>query len=259
MKVVILCGGQGTRMREETEYRPKPMVEVGGRPVLWHIMKMYASYGFKEFILCLGYRGHMIKEYFLNYEAMNNDFTISLGETHSVAYHGRHEEQKFQVTLADTGLNTMTGGRLKKIQKYVGSEPFMLTYGDGLADVDIPSIVKFHESHGKIATISTGRPTSRFGVLDVNDGQEVVSFVEKPNLEGWANIGFFVFQPEIFRYLGSDDCILERDPLEALARERQLCAYHHNGFFFAMDTYREYLALNEMWNAGNAPWKVWEA
>ncbi len=245
-------------MREETEYKPKPLVDVGERPVLWHIMKTYSHYGFREFILCLGYRGHMIKEYFLNYEAMNNDFTICLGRQNTFSYHGQHDEQDFQVTLADTGLNTMTGGRLARIQKYVGDEPFMLTYGDGLADIDVPAIIDFHRSHGKIATVSAGRPTSRFGLLDVNDQSEVTSFIEKPSVEGWANIGYFVFQPEIFKYLGGDDCILERSPLEALAAERQLRAYPHNGFFFAMDTYREYLALNELWNTGKAPWKVWE-
>jgi glucose-1-phosphate cytidylyltransferase len=257
MKVVILCGGQGTRMREETEYRPKPLVEVGGRPVLWHIMKTYSHYGFREFILCLGYRGNMIKEYFLNYEAMNSDFTICLGRQHTVSYHGEHNEQDFKVTLADTGIDTMTGGRIKRIQKYVGDEPFMVTYGDGLSDIDIPSLLEFHRSHGRISTVSTGKPTSRFGLLDIDEDNQVLSFVEKPTLEGWTNIGYFIFQPEIFQYLDSDQCILEREPLETLARERQLRARHHPGFFFAMDTYREYLALNELWNQGKAPWKVW--
>ena len=259
MKVVILCGGQGTRMREETEYRPKPLVEVGGRPVLWHIMKTYSHYGFREFILCLGYRGNMIKEYFLNYEAMNNDFTISLGRQHAIEYHGEHNEQQFKVTLAETGADTMTGGRIKRIQKYIGDEPFMVTYGDGLSDVHIPSLLEFHREHGRLATISTGKPTSRFGLLDVDDLGQVLNFVEKPGLEGWANIGYFIFQPEVFRYLDSDSCILERNPLEKLAHERQLRAYHHPGFFFAMDTYREFLMLNDLWNDGKAPWKVWPA
>lgn len=259
MKVVILCGGQGTRLREETEYRPKPMVDVGGRPILWHIMKIYAHYGLRDFILCLGYRGHMIKEYFLSYEAMNNDFTIALGANNKIAYHGAHEEQDYQVTLADTGLDSMTGTRVKRVQKYIDEETFIVTYGDGLSDVDIRSLLAFHRSHGRLATVTTVRPSSRFGILDLDSNGKVMKFAEKPKLEGWANAGFFVFQRGVFDYLNEDpSCILERAPLERLAREGQLMAYRHEGFFFAMDTYREYLQLNELWNSGKAQWAVWK-
>lgn len=259
MKVVILCGGQGTRLREETEYRPKPLVDVGGRPILWHIMKMYAHYGHQDFVLCLGYRGQMIKEYFLNYEAMNNDFTICLGKQHRVDYLGAHAEQNFSVTLADTGVDSMTGSRVKQIQRYTNGERFMVTYGDGVSDVNIAKILKFHESHGKLATITTMRPFSRFGILELGDKGEVQAFAEKPQMEGWASAGFFVFEPGVFDYLSADpSCILERNPLERLAKENQLMAYRHDGFFFAMDTYREYLYLNELWNKGEAPWAVWK-
>lgn len=259
MKVVILCGGQGTRLREETEYRPKPLVDVGGRPILWHIMKMYAHHGHQDFVLCLGYRGQMIKEYFLNYEAMNNDFTICLGKQHRIDYHGAHREQNFSVTLAETGADSMTGSRVKQIQPYAANEPFMVTYGDGVSDVDISNLLAFHKSHGKLATITTMRPFSRFGILEVSEAGQVKAFREKPQMEGWASAGFFVFEPAVFDYLSADpSCILERDPLERLARENQLMAYQHEGFFYAMDTYREYLYLNELWNKNEAPWAVWK-
>lgn len=258
MKVVILCGGQGTRLREETEYRPKPLVDIGGRPILWHIMKMYAAHGLKDFILCLGYRGSMIKEYFLNYEAMNNDFTICLGRQNHLDYHGAHQEQDFHVTLAETGLETMTGGRVKRAERYVDADTFMVTYGDGVADLDIAALLRFHQAHGRLATVTTVRPISRFGILDVGEAGEVVNFAEKPQLDGWASAGFFVFNRGIFDYLTGDDCILEREPLEQLARDKQLMAYRHDGFFYAMDTYREYKHLNELWTSGHAPWKVWE-
>jgi len=257
MKVVILCGGQGTRMREETEFKPKPLVEIGGRPILWHIMKSYAQAGFREFILCLGYKGNMIKDYFLNYEAMNNDFTVCLGEKHRITYHGMHEEQDFQVTLADTGPDSMTGGRLRRVEKYVGNEPFLLTYGDGVADVDLPSLLKFHQDHGRTATVTTVRPVSRYGIMEMTQHFAVRQFIEKPQLDGWASAGYFVFQPEIFKLLTGDDCILEQDPLAVLAKEGQLMGYQHEGFFFAMDTYREFQYLNELWSQGKAPWKSW--
>jgi glucose-1-phosphate cytidylyltransferase len=258
MKVVILCGGQGTRLREETEYRPKPLVDVGGRPILWHIMKLYAHHGFRDFVLCLGYRGAMIKEYFLNYEAMNNDFTICLGRLHQVAYHGAHHEQDFRVTLADTGLDTMTGGRVGRVQKHLeGDEVFMVTYGDGLADIDVRKLLAFHRRHGKLATVTTVSPVSRYGILDVTEEGQVSRFREKPQTDGWASAGFFVFSRRVFDYLGGDDCVLEREPLERLAAEEQLMAYRHRGFFFAMDTYREYKMLNELWGTGKAPWKMW--
>jgi glucose-1-phosphate cytidylyltransferase len=246
-------------MREETEYRPKPLVEIGGRPVLWHIMKIYAHSGFRDFVLCLGYRGSMIKEYFLNYEAMTNDFTISLGRMHAVAYHDAHEEQNFTVTLAETGLNTMTGGRVRRASKYIGSdETFMVTYGDGLLNVDVRAVLAFHHAHGKLATVTSVRPQSRFGLLQLDPSGSVEKFSEKPQVDGWINAGFFVFDRKVLNYLGtSDDCILEREPLERLADEGQIVAYKHDGDFYAMDTYREYLQLNELWNSGNAPWKVW--
>jgi glucose-1-phosphate cytidylyltransferase len=257
MKVVILCGGQGTRLREETEFRPKPLIMIGQRPILWHIMKLYAHHGFSEFILCLGYRGHMIKEYFLNYEAMNNDFTIGLGSTNRLDYHDAHAEQDFLVTLAETGLESMTGGRLRQVRRYVKDDTFMMTYGDGVSDVDIRKLVRFHQEHGKVATVTAVQPTSRFGILDM-DGDRVKSFAEKPKLEGWSSAGYFVFNRRIFDYLSGNDCILEREPLERLAQEAELMVYRHSGFFYAMDTYREYEALNAMWAGGRAPWKVWE-
>ena len=258
MKVVILCGGQGTRLREETEYRPKPLVEIGGRPILWHIMKLFAHHGFRDFVMCLGYRGNTIKDYFLNYEAMNNDFTMCLGRLHQIAYHGAHHEQDFRVTLADTGLDTMTGGRVARVRRYIEADTFMVTYGDGVADVDIRGLLTFHHTHRRLATVTTVAPVSRFGMLDVDDKGAVSRFSEKPQLEGWASAGFFVFNRKVFDYLGGDDCVLEREPLERLAAEGQLMAYRHDGFFYAMDTYREYKALNELWANGRAPWKVWE-
>ncbi len=259
LKVVILCGGQGTRLREETEYRPKPLVDVGGRPILWHIMKLYAHYGLLDYILCLGYRGHMIKEYFLNYEAMNNDFTICLGEKHQISFQGAHEEQDYRVTLSDTGLENMTGSRVKQVERYIDGETFMVTYGDGLSDVNIEKLLRFHHDHGRLATITSMRPTSRFGIIEMERDGRVKSFAEKPQVDGWASAGFFVFNRKVFDYLNTDvSCILEREPLERLSREGELVAYRHEGFFFAMDTYREYLHLNELWNSGNAPWAVWK-
>jgi glucose-1-phosphate cytidylyltransferase len=257
MKTVIFCGGQGTRLREETEYRPKPLVEVGGRPVLWHIMKLYAHYGFNEFVLCLGYRGHMIKEYFLDYEARINDFTIQLGQKHEVTYHDVHEEQNFSVTLASTGEETMTGGRLKRVQRYIDGDTFLLTYGDGLANVDIKALVDFHHSHGKLATVTTTRPPSRFGVMEFGEGTRIDHFREKPQSEGWINAGYMVMNRRVFDYLGGDDCVFEQEPLQKLAAEGELMGFCHDGFFYAMDTYREYQLLNDIWNSGNIPWKVW--
>lgn len=258
MKVVILCGGQGTRMREETEFRPKPLVEIGGKPILLHIMKGYAHYGFNDFVLCLGYRGHMIKEHFLNYEAMNNDFTISLGPTRQVDYHGAHDEGGFSVTLADTGLDSMTGARIKAIEKYIDSDTFMVTYGDGLSDVDLAALLAFHQEHGRLATMTTVRPISRFGILDLEPTGTVAGFNEKPQLDGWINAGFFVFDRKALDYMKADpSCVLEQEPLQTLAHEGQLMAYRHPGFFYAMDTYREFKVLNDLWDTGQAPWRVW--
>jgi glucose-1-phosphate cytidylyltransferase len=257
MKVVLLCGGQGTRLREETEYRPKPLVDIGGRPIVWHIMKLFAHHGFRDFVLCLGYRGNMIKDYFLNYQAMNNDFTMCLGRCQQVAYHGAHHEEDFRVTLAETGLDTMTGGRVRRIAQYVEDDTFLLTYGDGVADVDIRKLLAFHRKHGRLATVTTVSPLSRYGILDVREDGTVSHFTEKPRIEGWVNAGYFVFNRAVFDYLDGDECVLEREPLQRLAEEEQLMAYRHQGFFFAMDTYREYKFLNDLWAGGKAPWKVW--
>ena len=258
MKVVILCGGQGTRLREETEFRPKPLVEVGGRPILLHIMKHYAHHGFDDFVLCLGYHGNMIKEHFLNYEAMNNDVTVTLGSHASIKYHGAHDEAGFRVTLADTGLDSMTGKRIKVAQKYVDGDTFMVTYGDGLSDVDLTALLAFHRQHGKLATVTTVKPISRFGVLDLAPSGAVSGFDEKPQIDGWINVGFFVFERGVFDYMSDDPaCTLEQEPLQRLARDGQLVAYRHPGFFYAMDTYRELKYLNTLWDTGAAPWKVW--
>jgi glucose-1-phosphate cytidylyltransferase len=258
MKVVILCGGLGTRLREETEFRPKPMVEVAGRPILWHVMKIYAHHGFHDFVICLGYRGNMIKEYFLNYEAMNNDFTICLGRKNSIRYNNDHGEQDFTVTLANTGLETMTGGRIAAVRHYLDGDTFMVTYGDGVADVDIRRLLAFHQAHGRLATVTSVRPVSRFGVLRLGEEGRVTSFAEKPQAEGWVSAGFLVFNRRVLDYLSGPECVLEREPMERLAADGQLMAYRHTGFFFAMDTYREYEALNQMWASGRPPWKVWE-
>jgi glucose-1-phosphate cytidylyltransferase len=259
MKVVLLCGGLGMRLREETEYRPKPLVPIGNKPILWHIMKLYQHAGFREFVLCLGYRGNVIKEYFLNYEAMINDFSIRLGKDSRLQYHAEHEEQDFLVTLADTGQESQTGGRLKRIERFIDDDLFMVTYGDGVADIDLRKVLAFHKSHGKLATMTVVQPTSRFGVVELSDAGAVQTFAEKPRLEGWANAGFFVFNRRVFDYLNGDDCVLEQGPLDKLSHEKQLMAYPHRGTFYAMDTYREYVALNEMWNRGSAPWKIWES
>lgn len=256
MKVVILCGGQGTRLREETEFRPKPLIEVGDRPILWHIMKLYAHHGFHDFLLCLGYKGSMIKEYFLNYEAMNNDFSICLGRGSQIDYLNRHEEQNFRVTLADTGWDTMTGGRILRVRPYIDDQTFLVTYGDGVSDVNVCDLLSFHRAHGKIATVTTFRPVSRFGILNIRENR-VLNFNEKPKADAWASAGYFVFDRRVFEYLSGDATILEREPLERLAAEGQLMAYHHEGFFFAMDTFRDYEALNQLWKSGAPPWKVW--
>lgn len=258
MKTIILCGGQGTRLREETEYRPKPLVDIGGRPILWHIMKLYAHYGLHDFILCLGYRGTMIKDYFLSYEAMNNDFTICLGQKNHVVYHDTHQEQDYRVTLADTGQETMTGARVKRVARYLDGDTFMVTYGDGVSDLDVGALLAFHRFHGRLATVTTVRPISRFGILELDPAGGVLHFAEKPQLDGWASAGFFVFQREALDYLCDEpNCVLEREPLERMVQDGQLMAYRHQGFFYAMDTYREYLYLNELWNSGRAPWAVW--
>jgi len=256
VKVVILCGGRGTRMREETEYRPKPLIEVGGRPILWHIMRTYAHYGFHDFILCLGYRGRAIKEYFLNYEIMTGDFTLHLNDGQT-ELHKRSTEGDWVVTFAETGDAAQTGSRVKQIENYIGEDLFMLTYGDGVADIDINKLIAFHRSHGKIGTVTGVHPASRFGELAVK-GTMVKEFGEKPQVtEGFINGGYFVFSREIFRYLrADDDCYLEREPLENLTRDGELAVFCHEGFWQCMDTQRELEILNGMWSSGKAPWRV---
>ena len=256
MKAVILAGGLGTRLREETEYRPKPMVEVGGRPILWHIMKNLSASGVRDFVICIGYRGDVIRDYFLNYESRTNDFTVRLGVPRQVDYHGAHPESDWTVTVADTGSDTMTGGRVKRIERFVANERCLVTYGDGLADVNVHDLVKFHEAHGKLATVTTVRPLSRFGVMDLATDGTVEHFREKPMTDDYINAGFFIFEPGVFALL-NDDSVLEQEPLERLAREGQLVAYRHEGFWQPMDTYREYKMLNDLWDTGDPPWRLW--
>ncbi len=258
MKVVILCGGRGTRFREETERRPKPMVEIGDRPIVWHIMKHFARYGFTDFVLCLGYKGSMIKEYFLNYEAVNSDFTITLGKRGSVELYGGHTEDGWRITLADTGQDALTGARVKRAQKYIGNERFFLTYGDGVSNVELDRLLSDHEARGTIGSVTGVAPPGRFGELTLEEDR-VASFTEKPEVTGgFINGGFFVFEPAFFEYVSEqDDCILERAPLERLAQERQLGVYRHPGFWQCIDTYRDYTYVTDLWAAGNAPWKTW--
>lgn len=256
MKAVLLAGGLGTRMREETEFRPKPMVEVGGRPVLWHIMKVLGTQGISEFVICTGYKSEYIKNYFYNYGASNLDFTVTLGDQSSTVFHGSHDEFDWKVTVADTGLSTMTGGRINKIAKYLDDGPFLCTYGDGIADIDLNSLLDFHKSHGKTATMTTTNPTSRFGVVDVDENSIVEQFREKPKVNDLINIGYFIFEKEVFNYL-DDECVLEEAPLRQLAADRELGTYKHDGFWQPMDTFRESQMLNDIWASGSAPWKIW--
>jgi glucose-1-phosphate cytidylyltransferase len=257
MKVVILCGGRGTRLKEETEVRPKPLVEVGGKPILWHIMKIYAHYGFNEFVLCLGYKGRMIKEYFLNYEMMISDLTLKLG-SNDVKIHNQSQEKDWVITFAETGEEAQTGARIKRIEKYIEDDLFMLTYGDAVTNINIKNLLEFHKSHGKIGTITGVHPSSRFGELVIKDRQ-VVQFTEKPQIkEGFINGGFFVFNKKFFNYLrDNDNCYLEREPLEKLASDEELMVYAHGGFWQCMDTYRELEILNNLWRSSKPPWKVW--
>lgn len=255
MKAVLLAGGLGTRMREETEFRPKPMVEIGGRPVLWHIMKVLGTQGVRDFVVCTGYKGEMIKHYFLNYLALNQDFTVGLGAS-DVEFHDSHEEADWRVTVADTGPTTMTGGRIRRIRRYVEGERFLCTYGDGIADIDLRALLEFHSAHGRLATITTARPDSRFGVVDVTREGLVRQFKEKPQVDSWINIGYFIFEPGVFDYIEGDDTVFENVPLDRLAADGQLAAYQHRGFWQPMDTYREAQMLNELW-ANGAPWRRW--
>jgi glucose-1-phosphate cytidylyltransferase len=256
MKVVILAGGKGTRLREETDHRPKPMVEIGGRPILWHIMKLYAHHGFSEFVICLGYKGDVIRDYFLNYEARNADITVTLGNR-AVELHGIVAENGWKVTLAETGDETMTGGRVRRVAPYLDGDEFMVTYGDGVADVDVTALLAHHRSHGRLATVTAVHPGSRFGELAIEDGSVRV-FQEKPQVhEGWINGGFFVFHRSVVGRIGGDDDSLESGLLTQLASENQLNVYQHGGFWQCMDTFREYQVLKAQWDAGRAPWAVW--
>lgn len=260
MQTIILCGGLGTRLREETEFRPKPMVNIGSKPILWHIMKIYAMHGHTEFILPLGYKGDMIKDYFCHYELMNNDVTLELGKPNSLCLHQGHEESGWKITLADTGEKTLKGGRIKRVEKYITGDTFMMTYGDGVGDIDIKNLLQFHFSHGCMATVTGVNPLSRFGELQIK-GDTVHSFREKPQMasgDGLISGGFFVFNREIFDFLNdSDDCDLEYGPLEKIASMGQLKVYRHNGFWFCMDTIRDTEALNKMWIQNKASWKCW--
>lgn len=257
MKIVILCGGFGTRLREETEFRPKPLVDIGGKPILWHVMKLFSAHKLNDFVLCLGYRGDMIKEYFLNYETSNSDLTVDLRKSQAIVYNSRHKE-RFRVTMVDTGLETLTGGRIKRASKYLDGERFMVTYGDGLADVDLKQLNIFHNMHGRSATVTVTRPFSRFGLVSVDREGRATRFEEKPQIEGWTSAGFFVFEKAVLDYIQGDNSVLEKDVLPRIAAEGKLSAFKHEGFFYAMDTYREYKYLNDLWNGGNAPWKVWK-
>jgi glucose-1-phosphate cytidylyltransferase len=260
VKAVILCGGQGTRIRDASEAIPKPMLPIGGKPIVWHIMKSYAHHGVKEFVLCLGYKSWLIKEFFLNYRPMTTDVTVTLGRHDSVEFHGRHGEEDWKVTLAETGEDTMTGGRVAAVRRYVeGDEPFLLTYGDGVSDLDVTRLVQFHRSHGRVATVTAVRPPGRFGEMRI-DGEEVTEFNEKPQAsEGFINGGFFVLDGrKVWDYVGTSPAtLLEREPMQRLAAASQLLAYRHTGFWQPMDTLREYTLLNDLWAGGKAPWKTW--
>lgn len=256
MKVVILAGGLGTRLSEETVVKPKPMVEIGGMPILWHIMKIYSAHGFNEFIICLGYKGYIIKEYFANYFLHQSDVTIDL-KTNELQVHDSYAEP-WKITLVDTGKDTMTGGRIKRIQHHTGNEPFMLTYGDGVGDVDITTLVSFHKSHGKACTLTAVQPSGRFGALDITENTDVRSFMEKPKGDGaWINGGFFVCEPDVFNYIDSDETLWERQPMEMLAAEGKMMAYKHSSFWRPMDTLRDKVELENLWESGQAPWKKW--
>ena len=253
MKVIILAGGLGTRLSEYTQSIPKPMVTIGGKPILWHIMKTYAKYGHTDFHLALGYKAELIKDYFLNYRSLNSDFTIDLGSGNLTAH--QKDNVNWKVTLVNTGLNSMTGGRVKRMKSFIGNETFLLTYGDGLADIDIAALVDFHNSHGKMVTVSAVHPGARFGEINM-DGNIVTSFKEKPQTtQGWINGGYFVIDPEFFNLIQDDSTILEKEPLESAAEMGELMAYQHNGFWQCMDTKRDRDSLEELWQADNAPWK----
>jgi glucose-1-phosphate cytidylyltransferase len=256
MKVVILAGGLGTRLSEETNLRPKPMVEIGGMPVIWHIMKIYSSFGFNDFVICLGYKGYYIKEYFANYFLHKSNITIDLADN-SVKVHDS-EAEPWKITLVDTGKDSMTGGRIKRIQPYIGNETFLLTYGDGVGNIPVDEVLKFHKRNGKYCTVTSVQPTGRFGLLNINDQDHVSSFYEKPKGDGsWINGGYFVCEPEVFNYIDGDDTVWEKSPLESMALEGQMAAFKHHGFWRPMDTLKDKHDLNDMWDGGEALWKIW--
>lgn len=256
MKVVLLAGGFGTRISEESHLRPKPMIEIGGKPILWHIMKIYSSYGFNDFVVCLGYKGYAIKEFFADYYLHTSDITFDLAEN-KMEIHNNFSEP-WKVTLVETGLNTMTGGRVKRIKDYIGNEPFMLTYGDGVCDVNIADLVEYHKEHGKIATMTGIKIAQRFGVLDIDWNNNINAFREKSDDDGsWINGGYMVLQPEIFDFIEGDNTVFEKEPLEAIAKEHQLVAFKHDGFWQCMDTQRDKHLLEELWEKNEAPWRRW--
>ncbi len=257
MKVLLLAGGRGTRISEESGIRPKPMIEIGGKPILWHIMKIYSAHGFNDFVVLLGYKGHLFKEYFANYFLHNSDVTFDMSNNNMEVLNSSVDPWK--ITLVDTGLDTMTGGRIKRAQSYVGNEPFMLTYGDGVANVDVESLVKFHKQHGRLATMTSISPSGRFGIVETDEENRVTSFREKPaGFGSRINGGFFVCEPEVFDFIQNDpETVFEQKPLEALANKGELCTYEHDGYWQCMDTLRDKVLLNELWDTEKAPWKVW--
>ncbi|UVI30245.1 glucose-1-phosphate cytidylyltransferase [Paenibacillus spongiae] len=258
MKVVILAGGYGTRISEESHLKPKPMIEIGQKPILWHIMKTYSSYGFNDFIICLGYKGYQIKEYFAHYFLHESDVTFDFRNGNQTVTHN-HSAEPWKVTLVNTGIDTMTGGRIKRIQPFVGNEPFMLTYGDGVSNVNIRELAEFHRSSRKLATVTSVQPDGRFGVLDITGQCDVRGFQEKPKGDhSWISGGFFVLQPEVFHYIEGDNTIFEKEPLERLARNGELVAFKHRGFWHPMDTLRDKNYLEDLWSTDKAPWKVWD-
>lgn len=257
MKVVILAGGYGTRISEESQFKPKPMIEIGSMPVLWHIMKLYSSYGFNEFVICAGYKQHVIKEWFADYFLHTSDITFDFTQDDKIIVHNKRAE-KWKVTVVDTGLDTMTGGRLKRIKSFIGNEPFFMTYGDGVANVNIKELLEFHKTHGKKATLTAVKPDSRFGVLDITDNNQINAFREKSQVDsGYINAGFMVLEPDVLDYIKDDSVMFEREPLEVLAENNQLMCFKHNGFWQCMDTLRDKVKLETLWVENKAPWKVW--
>lgn len=255
MKVVILAGGKGTRIAEETQSKPKPLIEIGGRPILWHIMKIYSHYGLKDFVICAGYKGHLIKEFFCNYARYMSDLTVDLSSGDVQVHQARGED--WRVTIVDTGEDTMTGGRIKRVGAYLDDEPFCMTYGDGLSNVNITDLLQFHKQSGKLATLTAVQPLGRFGALELHN-EQVTRFVEKPITEnGWINGGFFVLQPEVLSLIDGDETFFELEPLQRLVAKQQLAAFQHEGFWQPMDTLREKIQLESLWDSGNAPWHVW--